>query len=69
MPVTPTKEELQKLAQLVRVHEANCKLEHPTPQELSFRLAIMKQLGVGFNLSEMRKLEIVGPGQGKTPKG
>lgn len=39
-----TKEELQERAQLVRIHEANCEIEHPTDQERGFRLAIMKKL-------------------------
>lgn len=39
-----TKEQLQERAQLVRIHEANCQIEHPGPLELNFRLAIMKKL-------------------------
>ena len=56
-----TKEELQERAQLVRVHEANCHIEHPTPDEQNFRLAIMKQLGLAYNLRELRRAEITGP--------
>jgi hypothetical protein len=56
-----TKEELQERAQLVRVHEANCKIEHPTPEEANFRIAVMKQLGVTYGLREMRTREITGP--------
>jgi hypothetical protein len=59
MPVT--KEELQERAQLVRVHEANCKIEHPTADELNFRLAIMKQLGLAYSLKEVRNVKIEGP--------
>lgn len=58
---TATKEELQERAQLIRAHEANCKIEHPNEQELNFRLAIMKKLGECFNLREMRAKEITGP--------
>lgn len=56
-----TKEELQERAQLVRIHEANCQLEHPTKDELNFRLAIMKQLGLAYGLRELRNKEIAGP--------
>ena len=56
-----TKEDLQERAQLVRIHEANCGIEHPTADELNFRLAIMKQLGTSYNLAAMRKFEITGP--------
>ncbi len=58
---TITKEELQERAQLVRVHEANCKLEYPTKDEANFRLAIMKKLGSGFGLRELRGATIEGP--------
>jgi hypothetical protein len=61
MPSTVTKEELQERAQLVRVHEANCGIEHPTENDLNFRLAIMKKLAQAFSLAELRKLEITGP--------
>lgn len=56
-----SKEELQERAQLVRVHEANCHIEHPSPDEANFRIAVMKQIGVAFALREVRKIEIIGP--------
>ncbi|MFN7138765.1 MAG: hypothetical protein ACK4UN_05465 [Limisphaerales bacterium] len=56
-----TKEELQERAQLVRIHEANCQIEHPTPEEMNFRLAIMKRLGEQYSLRELRNKEITGP--------
>ncbi|HEY5909469.1 MAG TPA: hypothetical protein VJA21_02575 [Verrucomicrobiae bacterium] len=56
-----SKEELQERAQLVRVHEANCKIEYPTPEEANFRVAIMKQLGREFGLREIRIAAITGP--------
>lgn len=59
MPIT--KEELQGRAQLVRIHEANCRIEYPTPEEANFRIAIMKQLGRGFCLKEVRVASICGP--------
>jgi hypothetical protein len=49
-----TKEQLQERAQLVRIHEANCAIEHPTEQELSFRLAIMKRIAADYELKELR---------------
>lgn len=57
----PSKEELTERAQLVRIHEANCKIEYPTADELNFRLAIMKKLGTGLGLKELRSMTIDGP--------
>jgi predicted PP-loop superfamily ATPase len=56
-----TKEELQERAQLVRIHEANCKIEYPTPDEANFRLAIMKRIGLQFALKEVKAAVIEGP--------
>jgi hypothetical protein len=59
----PTKEQLQARAQLVRIHEANCHIEFPTPDEANFRIAIMKQLGREYGLKELRTTAITGPAQ------
>lgn len=56
-----TKEELQERAQLVRIHEANCQIEHPTADEANFRLAIMKKLAEQYRLRELRPSTIAGP--------
>lgn len=56
-----TKEELTARAQLVRIHEANCKIDYPTPDELNFRLAIMKKLGISLDLKQLRPVGIEGP--------
>jgi len=56
-----TKEELQERAQLVRVHEANCKIEYPTRDEANFRIAIMKRIGLEFALREVRSASVEGP--------
>jgi hypothetical protein len=56
-----TKEELQERAQLVRIHEANCQIEHPTPDEANFRVAVMKKIGLEFGLRELRGTLIAGP--------
>jgi len=56
-----TKEELQARAQLVRIHEANCQIEYPTPEEANFRVAVMKQLGRELGLKELRALAMTGP--------
>ncbi len=63
-----TKEQLQERAQLVRVHEANCQIEFPTPDEANFRIAIMTQLGREFGLKEVRSTTVAGPVVG-TAKG
>jgi len=57
----PTKEENQSRAQLVRVFEASCHVDYPTPEELNFRIAVAKQIGLAFALKEVRKVEIAGP--------
>jgi hypothetical protein len=56
-----TKEELQERAQLVRIHEANCRIEYPTKDEANFRLAIMKKIGLQFALREVRQAQVEGP--------
>ncbi len=58
-----TKEQLQERAQLVRIHEANCHIEYPTPPEANFRLAIMKKLALEFGLRELRESRVEGPVQ------
>lgn len=45
-------------AQLIRAHEANCKIEHPTEEEQRFRVAVMRQLGVSFGLKSMRNVQV-----------
>lgn len=57
----PTKEELTERAQLVRIHEANCSIDYPTADELNFRMAIMKKLGTGLGLKELRNIQLTGP--------
>jgi hypothetical protein len=60
-----TKEELQEMAQLVRIHEANCGLLFPSRDETSFRLAIMKKLAQQLSLKELRAATLDGgPGVG-----
>ncbi len=56
-----TKEQLQERAQLVRIHEANCQIEYPTPAEANFRLAIMKKLAAEYSLKELRAALLDGP--------
>jgi len=68
-PLPPmTKEQLQERAQLVRIHEANCQIEYPSPDEARFRLAIMKKLGFEFRLKELRPVTIAGPAPAVPPR-
>lgn len=55
------KEELQARAQLVRCLEATCQIEHPSPEEANFRVAIMKKLGQEYGLRELRGASFAGP--------
>lgn len=56
-----SKEELQAMAQLVRIHEANCQLPFPTPEECNFRMAIMKKLAQELCLRELRASSLRAP--------
>ena len=56
-----TKEQLQERAQLVRIHEANCQIQYPSPMEANFRLAIMKKLATEYSLKELRQATIAPP--------
>ncbi len=56
-----TKEQLQERAQLVRIHEANCQIQHPTPIEANVRVAIMKKLAGEYALKELRAATIINP--------
>ena len=58
-----TKEDLQERAQLVRIHEANCKIDYPTVDEVNFRVAIMKKIGLQFGLRDLRLIQLAGPVQ------
>jgi hypothetical protein len=64
-----TKEELQAMAQLVRLHEANCHILFPSPQETNFRLAIMKKLAQELALKELRAASIDEPATRATRPG
>jgi len=58
---------------LVRIHEANCKIDYPTDVEQNFRIAVMKKLAEEMDLCELKNKTIVGPGRGvqrpQTPQG
>lgn len=49
---------------LVRVHEANCRIDFPSEQEQNFRIAIMKKLAAELSLRELLNTQIAGPGRG-----
>ena len=53
-----TEQAAKELAYIVRSFEASCKIEHPTTEERAFRVALMRRLGVGFNLRELRTMEV-----------
>lgn len=63
-----TKEDLQERAQLVRIHEANCKIDYPTVDEVNFRVAIMKKIGLQFGLRDLRLIQLAGPVQTVPPR-
>lgn len=54
----PTKEDLQERAQLVRIHEANCGIEHPSVDELKFRWATMKRLAALYDYASVKGVEL-----------
>jgi hypothetical protein len=49
---------------LVRIHEANCRIDYPTDIEQNFRIAVMKKLAQELGLRELIPLTIGGPGKG-----
>lgn len=65
---TTTKEELQERAQLIRIHEGNCRLVYPSVDDANFRIAIMKKIGFAFGLKEVRNATIAGPIQTTPPR-
>jgi hypothetical protein len=48
-------------AELLRIHEANCRIESARWEERNFRIAIMKRLGLRLGLDELRGLTMTGP--------
>lgn len=63
-----SKEEASERAQLVRLFEASTEIQYPTKDELNFRLAVMKRLGVAFRMPEVKALTITGPATADTPR-
>ena len=59
---TPDTDKGKTFTSLVRIHEANCGIDFCTDQEHNFRLAIMKAIAKELGLSELRGIEIGGPG-------
>ena len=58
----PDKSEINtERAQLVRLYEANAGIDYPSADDLNFRLAVAKKLGLAFSLREVRPLVIAGP--------
>jgi hypothetical protein len=49
---------------LVRIHEANVKIEYPSEQEQNFRVAIMKKIAQVLELADLRPLGIAGNSKG-----
>jgi hypothetical protein len=49
---------------LVRIHEANCRLEYPSDVEQNFRVAIMKKIAQEMGLRELQPTTISGSGRG-----
>jgi len=56
---------------LVRIHEANCKVEFPSADQANFTLAIEKEIAKRLRLVELKPWQIQGPAKGlqrpKTP--
>lgn len=56
-----TKDILQARAQLVRVYEANCGIEHPTDDDLKFRRTLSIKLGCEYELAQYKNIAVPGP--------
>lgn len=61
-----TKEDLQERAQLVRIHQANCEIDHPNDADNAFRYATMKKLAQAFGYKEVKGFSMTMEG---APKG
>jgi hypothetical protein len=66
MPTEITKEDLQERAQLVRLYEASCNIEHPNDLDSRFRTSLMLKIGDKFNLR--RRIESFPPPTPPTPR-
>lgn len=64
MSDVPDSEKGKTFGSLVRIHEANCKIEYPCQIEQNFRIAVMKKLAQEMELRELQELTISGPGKG-----
>jgi hypothetical protein len=49
---------------LVRIHEANCKVEFPSEEQANFTLAIEKEIARRLGLAELKQKQIQGPAKG-----
>jgi hypothetical protein len=49
---------------LVRIHEANCKIDFPSDIEQNFRVAVMKKIAAELGLRELHTASIAGPSKG-----
>ena len=49
---------------LVRIHEANCKVEFPSDDQANFTLAIEKEIARRLGLAELKQKQIQGPARG-----
>lgn len=64
MPAKEDTEKSKELAQLIRIHEANCAVKYENDHDVAFRYAIQKKIAVALGLPEVRDLTITGPGKG-----
>jgi hypothetical protein len=60
----PSEEMGKTFTALVRLHEANCKIDYPSEEEQRFRVAVMKQIGRELKLPEVRNFTIDGTSRG-----
>ncbi len=63
-----SKEELQERAQLIRLYEAACNIAHPSDEDIRFRAALMRKIGVKYDLREMRNWTVGVPAGGVPPR-
>lgn len=48
----------------VRLYEATCQIDYPSPEEQNFRIAFMKMIALEMNFPELKQFKIEGPGTG-----
>lgn len=59
--IAEQRDDKSRRAQLVRIYEANTGIDFPTEEDLKFRSALSRALGLDFDLRGVRNVTFDGP--------